>query len=412
MNQKILLGFTLSILLLVMLGLVSYQSIVEFRHSAQSVSNSHKIQNALESLMADLVSAESEARGYVIMGKEEYLTLYRSTAEKTRENLQHLRSMEAQTASPALVERISELIQKRLDRLRMTIDARQTEGLDGVVGIAGAGKKLMDDIRQVAQELEDAEEALLKKADESLKNISRRTTWTIAIGSTLAVLLHIASTVALSRSMTQRHRLERALLETSEREQRRIGQELHDGLCQQLTGISLMVRSLQNDQTPLRDDSLGPIVNLLNESIEETRLVIRGLHPVSEESGGLQLSLRELANACEKNSHIPCELELDGPLPRLDAETASNIYRIAQESVRNSLKHSRCTRIRICLQNAHKRLQLIVEDNGIGFTNPSRFGGFGLEIMKHRAGSIGATLTTGSAGGSGVSVRLTLPLAG
>jgi signal transduction histidine kinase len=410
MNRRALLGFTLSILLLIGLGCVSYLSILEFRRSAQKVSDSHQVQNALESLMADLASAESEARGYVIMGQEGYLSLYRSTVENTRENLKRLRSVKSDVASVETIESVAALVEQRLERLRLTIEARQTEGLDGVVGIAGAGKQLMDKIRKSAQDLQDSEESFLRNAGERLQEVSLRTTWIIAITGVLAVAFHLASTVALSRSMLQRHRLEKALLEASEREQRRIGQELHDGICQQLTGISLMVRSLHNEQNAALQGALKPIVDLLNGCIKETRVIIHGLHPVTDEPGGLHLGLRELALSTERDSTIPCHADLSLPSIRLDAETASNIYRIAQESIRNALQHSRCTHIQIQLCEAGHRLELNVQDDGIGFTGAGRVGGFGLAIMKHRAASIGGTLDITSHRGSGTRVRLSLPL--
>lgn len=410
MNPRVLIGFSLSILLLIVLGMVSYQSIREFQTSAQKVSDSHRIQNALESLMSDLVSAESEARGYVIMGKEEYLNLYRKTVENTRQNLEALRALQEQTASPAAIQSLIELIEKRLERLRLTIEARQSEGLDGVVGVAGVGKQLMDQIRSAAQQLQNGEDAVLQAAAVRLNHVSQRTTWTIGLTGVLAVVFHLTSTVALSRSMTQRQRLERALLEAGESEQRRIGQELHDGICQQLTGISLMVRSLQNEKSSFGGTSLETIVDLLNGCIKETRQIIHGLHPVTDEPGGLQAGLQELALTTERTHQIPCELEVDLPPLRLDAETASNLYRIAQESTRNAVKHSRCKRILIRLQCSAKRLQLTVQDDGIGFNGSGRVGGFGLAIMKHRARNMRAILTVASTEGAGTRVQLNLPV--
>lgn len=410
MNPRVLIGFSLSILLLMILGVVSYQSMREFQRSAQKVSDSHQIQNALESLMSDLVSAESEARGYVIMGKEEYLNIYRKTVENTRHNLAELRALRAQTASPEAVESLVELIEKRLERLRLTIEARQTEGLDGVVGVAGVGKQLMDEIRSAAQKLQNGEDAVLQSAARRLDEVSRRTTWTIGLTGLLAVAFHLTSTVALSRSMSQRQRLERALLEAGEREQRRIGQELHDGICQQLTGISLMTRSLQNEKSPSTGNSLETVVELLNGCIKETRQIIHGLHPVTDEPGGLQAGLQELSLTTERTYQIPCELEVDLPPLRLEAETASNIYRIAQESVRNAIKHSRCKRIEIRLQCKGERLQLSVRDDGCGFNGSGRLGGFGLAIMKHRARNMGAALSIASTEGSGTHVQLALPI--
>jgi signal transduction histidine kinase len=107
---------------------------------------------------------------------------------------------------------------------------------------------------------------------------------------------------------------------------------------------------------------------------------------------------------------VPCDVSVDTPPLRLGPETSSNIYRIAQESIRNAIKHSRCSHIRVELQSSGSRLLLTIEDNGIGFARDGRAGGFGLAIMKHRARSIGGTLEIASDKGSGTRVQLSVPL--
>jgi hypothetical protein len=201
------------------------------------------------------------------------------------------------------------------------------------------------------------------------------------------------STLALSRAISNRERLERSLLEISEREQRRIGQDLHDGLCQQLTGISLMISSFQRNLSPDAEAEQRQIVRLINGCIEEARLVTRGLHPVPNEPAGLVVGLRELVDKVHSETAISCELLITGEVYIVDVAISSNLYRIAQEAVRNAIKHSGAKTIRVHLLMSVGNINLTIEDDGSGFLLDSSRRGLGLEIMRYRATSIGGRLS-------------------
>ncbi|NBV85021.1 MAG: hypothetical protein EBS01_01870 [Verrucomicrobia bacterium] len=408
MNQRVVSGFSLTVLILVLIGWFSYRSILEFRTTADLVSRSHYLANIRESLLTDIVSAESEARGYVIMGRGEYLKLYTEAVSEVKKGIESLRDLQPESVSPSLVERLIVLIEMRLERLRITIEARQLEGLDAVVGVAGVGKRLMDEVRAVASEIEAVEDRNLEKAAVRLREVSDRTTWIIGMGSILAVVFHLSSTLALGRAVSNRERLERSLLDISEREQRRIGQDLHDGLCQQLTGISLMVSSLHRKMLPGTEHELTQISGLINSSIEETRLVTRGLHPVPDEPGGLVVGLRELADGVHSSSRVNCEFSVLGVVQITDTAVSSNLYRIAQEAVRNAVKHSGAQNISILLQGLEQRLELKIEDDGGGLPKEPFRKGLGLEIMKYRAASIGGQLSIARRVGAGTVVHFHL----
>lgn len=409
MNHRVVSGFSITVVLLVVIGWFSYLSILEFRSTAELVSRSHHLANVRESLLTDIVSAESEARGYVIMGRQEYLTLYTEAVSDVQKGILRLREVEKQTVSPEIINRLIALIEMRLERLRITIEARQLEGLDAVVGVAGIGKKLMDEIRSVTSQNEMIENQHLTAAAQRLQEVSARTTWIIGIGSVLAVLFHLSSTIALSRAISNREHLERSLLEISEREQRRIGQDLHDGLCQQLTGISLMVSSLHRKIRAGSEHQLEQISRLLNNSIEETRIVTRGLHPVPDEPGGLVVGLRELVNGVNSNNFATCNLSIVGSVQIEESSIASNLYRITQESVRNALKHARAKEILITLKATEQGIDLTIKDDGIGLPREKSGKGLGLEIMKYRAASIGGRLSIESKASQGTCIRVQLP---
>jgi len=392
MNQRVVFGFSLTVVILVVIGWVSYQSILEFRSTAQVVSRSNQMADLRENLLTDVVSAESETRGYVITRRSEYLNLYKEALGEVQNGLNKLRGSRDLSISPKLVDRFLELIELRMERLRLTIEERDKRNLEALDGVLGPGKKLMDEIRTISGTLETEERNRLEHFDLRLKIVSARSTWIIGAGSVCAVLFHLMSTLALSSAISNRERLERSLLEISEREQRRIGQDLHDGLCQQLTGISLMISSFQRNLSPDAEAEQRQIVRLLNGCIEEARLVTRGLHPVPNEPAGLVVGLRELVDKVHSETSISCELLITGEVYVVDVAISSNLYRIAQEAVRNAIKHSGAKTIRVQLLMSVGNINLTIEDDGSGFLLDSSRRGLGLEIMRYRATSIGGRL--------------------
>ena len=196
------------------------------------------------------------------------------------------------------------------------------------------------------------------------------------------------------RDVTDRKRLEKEILEISELEQQRIGQDLHDGLCQQLAGIELMSQALeQRLGAKSRADAVraGEIARHVRESIAHTRSLARGLSPVELDAKGLMSALQEMAANVEKIFGIQCVFRCGAPVLIHDNAVATHLFRIAQEAVSNSIKHGKATRIEIGLTALPERIMVAVRDNGAGFPKvPGR--GMGLRIMNYRAGVIGGSL--------------------
>ncbi len=215
------------------------------------------------------------------------------------------------------------------------------------------------------------------------------------------------------RDITERKRLEREILEISDREQRRIGQDLHDGLCQHLAGIELMSQVLEQNlvkRSKAAAARVGEIAKNVREAISQTRLLARGLSPVTLESEGLMSALQELSLNTEKIFRVVCHFECDPPVLVPDPSVASNLFRLAQEAVSNAIKHGKATRISIELREAQGRVIVRVSDNGAGFPPKiPKSKGMGLRIMQSRAGMIGGTLTIERNAGKGVSVICAAP---
>ena len=207
--------------------------------------------------------------------------------------------------------------------------------------------------------------------------------------------------VSIRTDITQRKRLERELLDLSDREQRRIGRDLHDSLGQQLTAMELCAHGLLDDfktASPSTVKSLKELARQLRQAVKQTRLLSHGLSPVSLEADGLMNALRELAESTRTLARIDCEFTCDPAVLIQDVHIATHLYRIAQEAVNNALKHSQAKEITISLEDTQDRLTLTVSDNGRGAAKTSAAGtGMGLRVMKYRADLIGALLDVDSA---------------
>ena len=210
------------------------------------------------------------------------------------------------------------------------------------------------------------------------------------------------------RDISDRKRLEKEVLQISDLEQRRIGQDLHDGLCQQLAGIELMSEVLEQNlsrKSKAEAAQAAKIAEGVRAAIGDTRMLARGLSPVDVESNGLMSALQELASNTEKLFHVACRFECPQPVLVRDHASATHLYRIAQEAINNAIKHGKARQIAVRLTAQSNQASLTVADDGRGFVvKPEQTSGMGLRIMKYRAGMIGATLEIRRANGRGMLV--------
>lgn len=223
---------------------------------------------------------------------------------------------------------------------------------------------------------------------------------------------HLLKLVGTLHDVTERKQLERQVLEVSENEQRRIGQDLHDDLCQHLAGIEFMTHALQHrlEHEGHREAALArQVADLVRGAINQTRGLARGLSPVQLESRGLTAALQDLAGHVEQMFHIQCHLQADPVIEVRNVTVATHLYRIAQEAINNAIRHGKADTIDIELQSKNEFALLRVGDNGAGFT-PTENGtdkstGMGLRIMHYRAGMIGASLQVAARTPNGVLVE-------
>ena len=203
--------------------------------------------------------------------------------------------------------------------------------------------------------------------------------------------------------------IERALLDGPQREGRRIGQELHDDLCQHLLGAAFAAKALSHDLpegTPAAIEA-GEVARLVNSAVQQARDIARGLNPVELDGSGLMTALERLA---QRMRHAPCRLDCPQPVALPNAKAALHAFQIAQEAVTNAVAHSGASEIVIRLSEDARGVQLQIVDDGCGFDQGSALArGLGLESMKYRARAMGGDLRIDTRKPGGTSVTLVLP---
>jgi len=204
-------------------------------------------------------------------------------------------------------------------------------------------------------------------------------------------------TEALTQEIAERERLEKVVLDISERERCNIGHDLHDGLGQYLTGTALAGKILADKLTSRRASEAADarkLVEFVEQAIEQTRGLAKGLLLAEIERQNLVAELTELASSTEAQFHLACVFRNHGEIKLTENGVATHLYRITQEAVRNAARHARARAIEITLTAENHGVILSISDDGIGLPAPNGRGqGLGLSIMAHRAAIINAHFT-------------------
>jgi PAS domain S-box-containing protein len=223
---------------------------------------------------------------------------------------------------------------------------------------------------------------------------------------------HLKLFTGIHRDLTERKQLERDVVETASLEQRRIGQDLHDSVAQELTALNMLTRDL-TDTVQADAPRAAQLVERLSNGLQRTQLnlraVLRGLLPVAVDSEGLMAALEDLAGRTQEEGKVRCVFDCPRAVSVADNLTATHLYLIAQEAVYNAAKHARARTIRITLAS-DRDLVLRIQDDGVGMPAERVEGrGLGLRIMRNRAAIIGAQLTLEPSVPSGTAVTCRLP---
>lgn len=185
--------------------------------------------------------------------------------------------------------------------------------------------------------------------------------------------------------LSEQQRLQREIMDTPVREQRRIGQELHDGLGQQLTGLGMLAASLLNKASKPEFTLASQLADGIQEALSQVRSLSRGLVPIEIDVENFNAALQNLAKEVEQQSRVRIKIELD-EISELNNDNAlMHLYRVVQEAINNAVKHANASLISITLKINGDQGELCIFDNGRGMPSaPEPGDGLGLRIMQHR----------------------------
>lgn len=227
------------------------------------------------------------------------------------------------------------------------------------------------------------------------------------------------------RDVTERKKLQRHLLNIVAEEQQRISLELHDGIQQELTGLSLfagvlrqtirdLAKAIESPDTKkqlnalrLLQDASDRLTQGLADTHRHVQELAHGIMPVSIDAEGLRDALDSLARGVAPN--IACRFDHAGNVSIVDNTTASHVYRIAQEALNNAIRHGKADSVQIRLRETDGKFILEIEDNGVGFEPFTTSHGMGLRTMEYRASLIGGILQFERAPQRGMIVRCSFP---
>ena len=215
------------------------------------------------------------------------------------------------------------------------------------------------------------------------------------------------------QAMEHAQELEREIVRAGEREQIRIGQDLHDGVCQTLAALDCAAQCLKLDlevEGSPQSKLATEIQKRLSAATLEARSLARGIYPLPMEPDGLGMALRELVMTTRTLCHTAIGFESDEDIVVRDSEVAMHLYRITQEALSNAMRHSNATRVDVRVMCDNQRLSISVVDDGCGSSLQSRNDGMGWRTMHYRARLIGAQIEKLSPAAGGTTVRCSLPL--
>lgn len=215
------------------------------------------------------------------------------------------------------------------------------------------------------------------------------------------------------QDISERRRLEQSLGELMSSEQQQLGRDLHDGLGQELTGLSLLASafatSAERSGSPLAADARA-LVQIATTAVATCRDIVRGVSPLTESNGGLAEGLQRLVSRADAlgSCRVKFRDVRDAPL-NLNWYARNQLYRIAQEALNNALAHSLAHNIEVLLQIDSRTVRIQVADDGRGFSAAAKDSGFGIATMRFRAAAVNARLSLDANPGGGTAVICDCP---
>jgi signal transduction histidine kinase len=407
--------------------------------SVQTITYAQRTRAALNTLLQQLLDAETGQRGFLLTGDPKYLQPYDMAVADIGRNLSHLREMYSE--QPETLRLFSDLashVTRKQAELDLTVRLRKQGAEDAwkVVTLTDVGLEQMEAIRTQITKLIGATTLKMEASQIEITRtlqLSRIAIALVTLAGLLAFYYYLQQTTALKRAgereqeslQRERDQLERQVLERTERlgalathlqhvreeERGHLARELHDELGSLLTAAKLDVTRLRSKLGTAQPDALERLAHLtttLNGGIALSRRIIEDLRPSSLSNLGLEASLEILAREFEERSGLAIAVDIEAV--DLPGATQLTIYRLVQESLTNIGKYAEAKQVTISLQNFTSHINVEVADDGKGFA-PSdvRPSSHGLVGMRHRVEAAGGRLTVVSHPGRGTRISAALP---
>ncbi|MGC3981760.1 MAG: CHASE3 domain-containing protein [Steroidobacteraceae bacterium] len=429
--------------MLAAIALVVCAFLVTEARRAETMNSAVQIRDAQERmrLLADLAYAASDAesgqRGYLLTHEPEYLQPYNEAKQRIATLLPELHTAYANnTQETPHIERISTLIEKKLTELNSSLELSESTGTTAMsvqLVKTGVGLRWMSQVREEVEGIRNRERDNIYlgiRKWEQQHSISR---YIDGGGALLNVLLLLVAGVYITRDIERRtaavneldklvaqrttelSELSTHLLRVTEREKSRLARELHDELGGLLVAIKMDLAQLAKKMDVNAAD-IQPrwqrIQSAISAGVDLKRRVIEELRPTLLDNMGLIAALQWQAEQTCSQAGVALQLSMPGEEPTLDTHASIAIFRVAQETFTNMVKHARATAAKLTLQITEHELILTIEDNGIGIAAEQRnkSGSHGLLSMKHRMHAIGGSFYVGPAVPKGTRSVVRVPM--
>jgi signal transduction histidine kinase len=430
-RKKAQIAFASAVVLLCLSALATYITIVRLLESEKWVVHTYEVQAALGNVDSAVLSAGRACSGYVITGGADFLSSFEDAAPKVYQALQHLRDLTRDNPEQReLCLRLEEITAHRVALLQESVQLKQTSPQDqmGQADISRRSLPIASEISSTMQQMRDKEQGLLDVRAKASNRLFILAVVVLMLTFILALIMFSVHYQLLTEELDARQQAERTvrdseqslrsltgrLLQLQDEERRRFSRELHDSLGQYLAGVKMNLDMFSNSQPA--DRLLSEAIQLLDQSIAETRTISHLLHPPLLDEAGFSSAAKWYLEGFAQRSGIEVKMELPDDVGRLPKSIELGLFRVLQESLTNIHRHSGSPRAEIALKLLSDRVILEVRDYGKGIPQEllrnfqaRGTSGVGLAGMRERVRELGGELEIRSGPGTLISVGISLP---
>lgn len=405
-----MIGFGCALVLLSFASVASYLDARRLADATAQVDDTHDVIERLDSVSITVERIVTTARIFVLTGEETFLAPLTQLQAQLAQDFSVLSALLADSDQLTNVATLEALVGRRVALSDDYIDLRRRLGLQQATDeIPPGGERLATEIRDTIGNIEQTLRLRLEQRRDAAAVSHATTRAAISFLGVASVIALLAAFVAFRKQAAERVELERQIVATGERERDRIARDLHDGLGQELTGISLRLAALSKLLERERSNHLSTVQSLqalTQTSISESRRLSRSLSPGVGHNSGICAALSSLAREVNELSEVSCTANCSTEDDISDDEIVTQLFRIAQEATNNALKHSNARNIELHYGRDRGKVYLAVLDDGVGMPSErDRVDGLGLRSMRYRAQMIRGRLDARARVDGGTEVR-------